>query len=164
MLCVACGLLEVTGNVPGDCTSMYWVYSVSIHIIFHLNNIFFAENQEANDSDKSTGQSSEDTKPSPAEEKPRAKFELLHDVAAFHALAMVKNKERAHLVRNIGPFRRALCARKDIMMRRALCKAGKVTNSAASEKYIFVELECVTEGYWVREIDGNSNGRFHSLQ
>lgn len=71
------------------------------------------------------GADGEDSKPT-VESKPLPKFELLHDVAAFHALAVIKNRERANLVRNIGPFRRALCARRDLMMRRQLCKAGKV--------------------------------------
>ena len=53
-------------------------------------------------------------------------FELLDDIADFHATLQKKAKERVGLVGNIGPFRRALCARRDLAIRRALCKVEKV--------------------------------------
>jgi len=54
------------------------------------------------------------------------KFEFLDGVAAFHATAVKKARERQTLVANIGPHRRALCARRDLAVRRALCKVDKV--------------------------------------
>ncbi|KAH3808275.1 hypothetical protein DPMN_136628, partial [Dreissena polymorpha] len=46
-----------------------------------------------------------------------SKFNFLSDVAMFHASGLQKLKERMSLMSNIGPFRRALCARKDLEMR-----------------------------------------------
>ena len=60
----------------------------------------------------------------PTVEKPQ--FELLHDLAVMHTAALNQQRERKNLVENIGPFRRALCARRDLMIRRKLCRAGKV--------------------------------------
>lgn len=57
-------------------------------------------------------------------------FELQSPVAEFHASLVKRMKERAELVGNIGPYRRALCARRDLAVRRALCKVDKVTNVA----------------------------------
>ena len=54
------------------------------------------------------------------------RFEFLNDVACFHSSALQKLKERKNLLSNIGPFRRALCARRDLEMRRQLCKVDKV--------------------------------------
>jgi hypothetical protein len=52
-------------------------------------------------------------------------FEFLDPVADFHASLMKKLNERVTLVTNIGQYRRALCARRDLAMRRALCKVDK---------------------------------------
>jgi len=57
------------------------------------------------------------------------KFEFLDSVAAFHATAVKKSQDRQTLVTNIGPYRRALCARRDLAVRRALCKVDKVPAS-----------------------------------
>ena len=62
-----------------------------------------------------------------ASKRVKQSFELLHDVAAFHASAVVKNRERTNLLWAVGPNRRALCARRDLEIRRQLCKLGKVT-------------------------------------
>ncbi|XP_052217681.1 zinc finger CCCH domain-containing protein 13-like isoform X2 [Dreissena polymorpha] len=59
-----------------------------------------------------------------------SKFNFLSDVAMFHASGLQKLKERMSLMSNIGPFRRALCARKDLEMRRQLCRADKVLDSS----------------------------------
>jgi hypothetical protein len=58
--------------------------------------------------------------------KNKPKFEFLHDVAMFHSSALQKLKERKNLLSNIGPFRRVLCARRDLEIRRQLCKVDKV--------------------------------------
>ena len=61
------------------------------------------------------------------EKKPQIRqFEFLHPVAMFHATAQVQKNNRSKLMRNIGPFRRALCARKDLNIRRQLCKVERV--------------------------------------
>ena len=60
------------------------------------------------------------------------KFEFIDGVAAFHATAVRKAQERQTLVSNVGPHRRALCARRDLAVRRALCKVDKVTSSSAA--------------------------------
>ena len=73
--------------------------------------------------DSSGEETSKKTTSSVPEEK---KFELLNDVAEFHSSLVRKMKEREELVSNIGPYRRALCARRDLAIRRALCKAEKV--------------------------------------
>ena len=56
----------------------------------------------------------------PKKEKP--KFELLHDIAAFHVQALRKRRERQNLLHDVGSFRRALCARRDLRIRQILCK------------------------------------------
>jgi len=53
-------------------------------------------------------------------------FELLCPLAEFHASAVRRARERSELVANIGSYRRALCARRDLAVRRALCKVDKV--------------------------------------
>ena len=59
---------------------------------------------------------------------PAAKtFEFVDSIAAFHATAVKKSQERQTLVTNIGPHRRALCARRDLAVRRTLCKVDKVS-------------------------------------
>ncbi|XP_071084316.1 zinc finger CCCH domain-containing protein 13-like isoform X1 [Haliotis cracherodii] len=59
-------------------------------------------------------------------EKTSQKFVLHDSVAAFHCAALRKLRERASLLKNIGSHRRALCARKDLEIRRRLCKVDKV--------------------------------------
>ena len=44
----------------------------------------------------------------------------------FHSSALRKLKERAGLLSDIGSFRRALCSRRDLEIRRQLCKVDKV--------------------------------------
>ena len=76
-----------------------------------------------------------------AEEKKEKKeqFEFKHDIAMFHSSALNKLKERRNLLSDIGPFRRALCARKDLEIRRQLCKVDKVIYSLICGKQIFLK-------------------------
>lgn len=53
------------------------------------------------------------------------KFKFQSDIAVFHSSITIKNKQRQSLMRSIGPFRRALCARRDLEIRRQLCKVDK---------------------------------------
>ena len=62
-------------------------------------------------------------------------FEFVDGVAAFHATAVRKSAERKTLVANIGPHRRALCARRDLAVRRTLCKVDKVYTTHLEVKY-----------------------------
>ncbi|CAC5405615.1 ZC3H13 [Mytilus coruscus] len=57
--------------------------------------------------------------------KPDNKFRFKSDIAVFHSSITSKNQQRKNLLRNIGPFRRALCARRDLEIRRQLCKVDK---------------------------------------
>lgn len=57
----------------------------------------------------------------------QSEFSFHSDVAMFHSSALQKLKERTSLLSNVGPHRRALCARRDLEMRRQLCKADKVS-------------------------------------
>jgi len=57
------------------------------------------------------------------------KFEFVDSIASFHATAVKKSCERQTLVASLGPHRRALCARRDLAVRRALCKVDKVPAS-----------------------------------
>ncbi|XP_052104398.1 zinc finger CCCH domain-containing protein 13-like isoform X4 [Mytilus californianus] len=57
--------------------------------------------------------------------KPDNKFRFKSDIAVFHSSITSKNLQRKNLLRNIGPFRRALCARRDLEIRRQLCKVDK---------------------------------------
>ncbi|CAH1783590.1 unnamed protein product [Owenia fusiformis] len=61
------------------------------------------------------------TKPKRSAEK----FEFLHNVAQLHASELVRRKNREALMCNVGPYRRALCARRDLQIRRELCKTTK---------------------------------------
>jgi len=56
------------------------------------------------------------------------KFDFVDSIAAFHATAVKKSQDRQTLVTNNGPHRRALCARRDLAVRRALCNVDKVPN------------------------------------
>lgn len=51
---------------------------------------------------------------------------LLADVPVMHMATVRQRRDRANLLRNVGPFRRALCARRDLEIRRQLCKVDKV--------------------------------------
>lgn len=55
----------------------------------------------------------------------RKKGPLLHDVANFHVTAFFKKKRQLSALRDIGPYRRALCARRDLAIRRTLCRIEK---------------------------------------
>ena len=58
--------------------------------------------------------------------KESSKFEFLSDVAMLHSNAAQRLKMRMSIMSSIGPHRRALCARKDLSIRRYLCKVSKV--------------------------------------
>ncbi len=68
--------------------------------------------------------------------KEKAKFRFLHDIAEFHAMSLRKQQERKNLLHDVGPFRRALCARRDLRMRRRLCKVeGSGVGAHVLRKY-----------------------------
>lgn len=74
---------------------------------------------------KTVGDSlTENTKTS--SEMPSSKFSFLSDVAVFHSATLQKLKDRRKLMSDIGPFRQALCARRDLEIRRQLCKVDTV--------------------------------------
>ena len=60
------------------------------------------------------------------EKTDKEKFEFKHDIAMFHSSAVQKLRERRNLLSDIGPYQRALCARRDLEIRRQLCKVDKV--------------------------------------
>jgi|SRR6218665_1089305 len=76
-------------------------------------------------SSSSPVKNSEEVQPPPVKVAP-TKFELLDDIADFHAGLQLKSSERIGIVTNVGPYRRALCARRDLAIRRGLCKVEKV--------------------------------------
>ncbi|XP_076352583.1 uncharacterized protein LOC143247919 [Tachypleus tridentatus] len=49
-------------------------------------------------------------------------FSLEAPVASFHVLAAQRKHERETVVHDVGPYRRALCARRDLQIRRLLCR------------------------------------------
>lgn len=53
------------------------------------------------------------------------KFQFKNDIAALHMAMVKKAKERANLLHDVGPHRRALCARRDLEIRRQLCQVDK---------------------------------------
>ena len=75
------------------------------------------------------------------------KFELLHDVAMLHVVAMESRQTRATLISDIGPHRRALCAYKDLQIRRKLCGLDSV-----SREYIFIHLWHINNSYSIMYI------------
>lgn len=76
----------------------------------------------------------------PKTEATPVKFELLDDLADFHAGLQLKSSERVGVVNNLGPYRRALCARRDLAIRRSLCKVDKVGCKFALNWYIFCSI------------------------
>jgi len=65
------------------------------------------------------------------------KFEFLDDVADFHLSAVRRIEEHKDVVFNIGPNRRALCARRDLAIRRALCKVEKASVWNTRQSVVF---------------------------
>lgn len=84
------------------------------------------ESENTDNSDKSNVKTEANSKQSSENKTEKPKFQFLHDVAMFHSSGLQKLRERRALMSNIGPFRRALCARRDLEMRRQLCKVDKV--------------------------------------
>lgn len=72
------------------------------------------------------GVKSEDKENKAASSKDTRSLSLLHDVPALHLAAVRQRHDRANLLKNVGPFRRGLCARRDLEIRRQLCKVDKV--------------------------------------
>ncbi|KAK6196121.1 hypothetical protein SNE40_001407 [Patella caerulea] len=89
-------------------------------------------------------------------EKPVFKFE--HDIAAFHSSAVKKIKDRANLIKNVGPFRRALCARRDLEIRRQLCKVDKCLDQAPvfNPAVVDTQLHKLSIQYFKQARDGMS--------
>ncbi|KAF8786176.1 Zinc finger CCCH domain-containing protein 13 [Argiope bruennichi] len=60
------------------------------------------------------------------------KFIMEHPLAAFHVAVSQNKQERANLFNKVGPFRRALCARRDLHIRKVLCRPlNKLSASTA---------------------------------
>ncbi|XP_054724542.1 zinc finger CCCH domain-containing protein 13-like isoform X2 [Uloborus diversus] len=65
------------------------------------------------------------------DKKPEKKFVLEHQLAAFHVAISQTKRERTNAFNNVGPYRRALCARRDLQIRKQLCKPiNKFTKNA----------------------------------
>ncbi|GFS48086.1 zinc finger CCCH domain-containing protein 13 [Trichonephila inaurata madagascariensis] len=56
------------------------------------------------------------------ENKKPKKFVMEHPLAAFHVAISQNKQERNILFNKVGPFRRALCARRDLQIRKVLCR------------------------------------------
>ncbi|XP_036367355.1 zinc finger CCCH domain-containing protein 13 isoform X2 [Octopus sinensis] len=52
-------------------------------------------------------------------------FKFRNHIAALHMASVKKNKDRSNLLHDIGSHRRALCARRDLEIRRQLCQIDK---------------------------------------
>ncbi|XP_067144491.1 zinc finger CCCH domain-containing protein 13-like isoform X2 [Centruroides vittatus] len=58
-------------------------------------------------------------------------IKMEHPIAAFHVSISANKQERSNVLYNLGPYRHALCARQDLMMRRLLCKpTNKILDSS----------------------------------
>lgn len=58
-------------------------------------------------------------------------MKMEHPIAAFHVSISANKQERSNVLYNLGPYRHALCARQDLMMRRLLCKpTNKILDSS----------------------------------
>ncbi|XP_076435763.1 uncharacterized protein LOC143275497 [Babylonia areolata] len=90
-----------------------------------------AEDGKENGKDKeNVDQSAEATTQAKGGAK-RMDTSLQSDVPVLHMAAVRQKRERTNLLRNLGPFRRALCARRDLEIRRQLCKVDKVYEQPA---------------------------------
>lgn len=69
--------------------------------------------------------------PAPETGCPDLNTKLLSDVPVVHMAAVRQRRDRANLLRNLGPFRKALCARRDLEIRRQMCKVDKVYEQPA---------------------------------
>ena len=96
---------------------MLWLsfYAVPMRLHRPLNDKPISPHGSSEKQEEDSAIKTEPDVETPAEEKQRKNFEL-HDVAAFHAVAVMKRREREKLVTNIGPFRRALCARRYLVI------------------------------------------------
>lgn len=75
------------------------------------------------------------TEKSESEEK---KFVMEHPIAAFHVAISQTKKERVNVFNQVGPYRRALCARRDLQIRNLLCKpVNKVSFEISIQFYLF---------------------------
>lgn len=68
-----------------------------------------------------------------------------HDLGAQNISAMNRRLERAGLLTNLGPCRKALCARRDLAIRRQLLKNDKVDAARSLARTFF--LTSVEEMY-----------------
>ncbi|XP_035225602.1 zinc finger CCCH domain-containing protein 13-like isoform X2 [Stegodyphus dumicola] len=79
------------------------------------------------------------------EKKEEKKFVMEHQLAAFHVAISQNKKERVNIFKQVGPYRRALCARRDLQIRKLLCKPiNKFTASSTvtySPQYSVVDKD-----------------------
>ncbi|XP_042900743.1 zinc finger CCCH domain-containing protein 13 isoform X1 [Parasteatoda tepidariorum] len=73
------------------------------------------------------------------------KFKMEHRVAAFHVSMSQNKRERINLFSEVGPYRRALCARRDLQIRKMLCrplnKFASVPSVSYTPQYTVVDKE-----------------------
>ena len=75
----------------------------------------------------------EDTVKSENVSEEKAKFELQDNIVKVQSSAVQRLADRRAILQNIGSFRRGLCARKDLDIRRQLCKLDKVKSGNKSQ-------------------------------
>lgn len=63
------------------------------------------------------------------------KFVMEHQIAAFHVAISQTKKERINVFNKVGPYRRALCARRDLQIRNLLCKPVNKLSPTAAVSY-----------------------------
>jgi hypothetical protein len=109
------------------------LYTTSnLHTSFFLDGKEAApkqEDKENEEGEKASQNSAQDTKDKTAsgEGTKTSDCSLLADSPVLHMAAVRQQRERANLLRNLGPFRKALCARRDLEIRRQMCKVDKVS-------------------------------------
>lgn len=87
--------------------------------------------QKAKDTEGQNGIRESTEKPAERGHAPKTATSLHSDVPILHMASVRQKRERGNLLRNLGPFRRALCARRDLEIRRQLCKVDKVYEQPA---------------------------------
>ncbi|GFS61379.1 zinc finger CCCH domain-containing protein 13 [Nephila pilipes] len=77
----------------------------------------------------------EDETASKEENKNAKKFVMEHPLAAFHVAISQNKLERTSLFNKVGPYRRALCARRDLQIRKVLCRPLNKLDAASAVTY-----------------------------
>lgn len=91
-------------NVLNLRINLYRELIVQLEKIFYFLYVYVISEENAEGTDK------------------KKKLVMEHQIAAFHVAISQTKQERVNIFNKVGPYRRALCARRDLHIRNLLCK------------------------------------------